>query len=174
VEAFSKADLSELQSIESLYQKCKKALLDAGIYQWGDWEGGYPDINYLKEQIIHENLFRFTGQEGLLGTVVLNREQAAIWEPIPWQKEREKAIVIHALIINPEIQGKGYGRKLLSHCEAYATEMGCTSIRLDAFTQNERSNQLYLRNGYIVRGSVFFEGKPENCREYYCYEKSLS
>lgn len=109
----------------------------------------------------------------MLGAVTLNREQAKVWQPIPWKEDERKALVIHGLVIHPRAQGKGHGQRLLELCEHWGKEKGYESIRLDAFSGNERSNRLYLRNGYRKRGSVFFPGKPEGNREYYCYEKSL-
>jgi ribosomal protein S18 acetylase RimI-like enzyme len=65
-------------------------------------------------------------------------------------------------------QGGGIARKLLKYADDFAVKNGYGTIRLDAFTQNERALRLYEKNGYEKVGSVLFRKG-----EFYCYEKKM-
>jgi len=172
---FRKGNIHDLDALDRLYQDCKADLLARGIQQWGDWEGGYPERGFLKGSLEKEELFLLEhSSSGIVGSVVLNQEQADIWSAISWLPHMERNLVIHALIISPDHQGKGYGKFLLQQSEKLAVERGFDSMRLDAFARYEHSNQMYQKKGYQKLGSVFFEGKPPGHQEYYCYEKVLS
>ncbi|WP_409253129.1 hypothetical protein V1502_04135 [Bacillus sp. SCS-153A] len=54
-----------------------------------------------------------------------------------------------------------------------ARERGYESIRLDAFSGNDRSLKFYERHGYQRLGEVSFLSKPEGHTTYYCYKKKL-
>ena len=48
------------------------------------------------------------------------------------------------MIIDPKMQGRGFGSILLENCEKYAIVQGFKYTRLDAFKKNIISNQLYI------------------------------
>lgn len=165
------AQLAQLDEICTLYSACKESLLNNNIHQWGDWDYGYPYRDYLRNCIEKKELFLFIIQEQIIGAVVLNESQSPEWNTIHWSKTNKKALVIHAMVIHPEYQNRGYGKQLLSLCEEYAIDHGYNAIRLDSFPKNTVSNKLYQNHGYANLGTVIFDMKPENNKEYFCYEK---
>jgi ribosomal protein S18 acetylase RimI-like enzyme len=112
-------------------------------------------------------------EDELVGAVILNEEQSNEWKQIKWTEINGSALVIHAMVINPKHQNKGFGKKLLVYCEEYAKENRYACLRLDSFTKNPISNKLYQKFGYKKVGVVEFNMKPEGNMEYYCYEKIL-
>jgi ribosomal protein S18 acetylase RimI-like enzyme len=170
---FCKADINDLNKVHNLYDNCKRDLLKNKIYQWGEWNDNYPDREFLNDAIIQEELFILKYNGEIIGAVVLNENQSREWKIINWSKKDGRALVIHALIIDPKQQNKGFGKKLLSFCEQYAKNNKYSSIRLDSFRKNNISNRLYQGSGYTNVGTVVFDMKPENNKEYFCYEKIL-
>ncbi len=173
MENFTAAGLSQEIGIYDLYDACKKDLLDKKIYQWGPWGNNYPGREYLRGAIEKNELYVLSIDNEIAGAVILNEKQSPEWNRIRWSEPDGRALVIHALVIAPEHQNKGYGGKLLFYCEKYAAENRYAGVRLDSFTKNAASNMLYRRSGYRSVGVVTFDMKPEGNREYYCFEKLL-
>lgn len=163
----------EFEEISLLYEKCKQDLLKKNIFQWGQWYNNYPNKEFIKIALNNNELFVLTLSDRIIGSVILNQDQSIEWNDIIWTSDSDKSLVIHAMIIDPKMQGRGFGSKLLEYCEKHAIVQGFKYTRLDAFKKNITSNQLYNNKNYKNLGSVIFDKKPENNKEYYCYEKSL-
>lgn len=173
MESFNKAAINQLDQIYGLYDACKQDLLHKQIFQWGDWGNNYPGMEFIKNSIQAGELFILSINKKIVGSVVLNDKQSPEWNGIKWSAAGGKSLVIHALVIDPKQQNKGFGKKLLTYCEEYARKNNYKSIRLDAFKKNDISNRMYQKYGYKNMGIVLFDSKPENNKEYYCYEKLL-
>jgi GNAT superfamily N-acetyltransferase len=170
---YEKASLEDLSEVIALYNNCKSYLLKNGIYQWGEWGDYYPNSEYLRNSILDKEMFVLKNGSKIIGAVILDEKQSKEWENIDWINSDGKTLVIHALVIDPIHQNKGFGKVLLLFCEQYAKDNKYLSIRLDSFKKNDISNRLYQSNGYKNLGTVIFDMKPENNKEYYCYEKIL-
>lgn len=157
-----------LEEVNHIYLRCRENLFQNGILQWDD---NYPNSEYFQACIEDKVLFVLMRDEEILGHVVLNEWESEEWSMIPWVGK--SPIVIHSLMINPSAQGKGVGAEFVTLCEVFAREQGYKSIRLDAFSGNEKALRLYTKLDYQTRGSVFFTFKPEGHREYICFEKGL-
>jgi ribosomal protein S18 acetylase RimI-like enzyme len=168
---FSRAAIHQSPTICNLYEDCKIDMIKRNIVQWGDWGDNYPGKAFVDAAIRKNELHLMNDNDAIIGAVVLNEEQSGEWQAIPWSDANGKALVIHALVIDPVFQNKGYGKKLLTYCEQYAHGHYYMCIRLDAFTKNDASNRLYIGFGYKNKGIVRFDSKPEGNEEYYCYEK---
>jgi ribosomal protein S18 acetylase RimI-like enzyme len=173
MEAFERAILERSNEINDFYLRCKEALLSKGILQWGEWGDNYPNRWYIRQAIEMHELFILEIDWKLCGAVILNEDQMKEWGSIGWDNTIQRVLVIHAFAIEPEFQGKGFGKKLLLYCEQYAAARGYNGIRLDSFEKNDISNHLYKTNGYRFVGSVMFDEKPEGNKNYFCYEKKL-
>jgi len=76
--------------------------------------------------------------------------------------------VIHRLTVHPEHQELGHASTLMLFAESKARDLGCRSIRLDAFTKNPGACALYSGRGYRNLGTVDFR-----MGVFYCFEKVL-
>jgi GNAT superfamily N-acetyltransferase len=159
---------SMLEEVNEIYLRCREYLLENGILQWDEH---YPNIVYFKECIENKVLFVLIENSEILGHVVLNEWESEEWDDISWKGN--KPIVIHSLMIHPVFQGKGIGTEFVKQCEELARKQGHKSIRLDAFSGNEKALQLYSKLGYQKRGNVIFTFKPEGHQEYICFEKEI-
>jgi ribosomal protein S18 acetylase RimI-like enzyme len=79
-------------------------------------------------------------------------------------------MVIHRLMVSPDSQGQGLGRRMLRFAERHAYDAGFAAIRLDVYTGNPRARGLYARHGYQPVGLVRF---PRRRLPFECFEKIL-
>ncbi|MDC7224573.1 MAG: GNAT family N-acetyltransferase [Spirochaetales bacterium] len=164
------ADTKNLDTLENLYSCCIEDLNSRGIFQW---DHKYPNRETHAAAIKAQEQYLIRDGEILVGAVILNESQAEEWESVNWQYEGKAPLVIHALALSPQVQGKGYGKKVLTACEEFGRKLGYESIRLDVFPGNPAALRLYEKQGYIKRGEVSFPYKPQGHQEYHCYEKKL-
>ncbi len=61
---------------------------------------------------------------------------------------RWNTLYINDLWVIPILRGKGYGRQLMLHCEAYAKTLGCRFVELGTFDFQARP--FYEKLGYRV------------------------
>jgi GNAT superfamily N-acetyltransferase len=66
-----------------------------------------------------------------------------------------KQLEIDNVIINPEIQSKGYGKYFISEIEAWAKNNGCLTVELNTYVANSRSHKFYFNQGYKILGFHF-------------------
>jgi len=164
------ADSHDLERIDHLYRACIQYLNTQEIYQWDDQ---YPNIETYITYIDKRQLYLFEEDESLIGAVIINEVQADEWQMMDWKSRVAKSRMIHALTINPDFQGKGYGQQVLKACETLCMDQGFSAIRLDAFSENPAAINLYEKNGYKKVGTVHFDYKPEGHQAYHCYEKLM-
>ena len=162
---------AELDEVWQMYQQCISTLNEAGIFQLDE---NYPSLRTLERACAAQSLFALRDDGQLAGAVILDEQQAAEWSEVHWQLTEGKTLVIHALAIPALQQGRGYGRRLLQSCEAYATTNGYQQIRLDVYSGNPVALSIYEKFNYRKVGFVDFDFKPEGCQRYYCYEKKTA
>jgi GNAT superfamily N-acetyltransferase len=113
----------------------------------------YPNISdekyqvYLEAMIPHNytQVAVFEGDEcvGLTG----------LWYGIKlWSG---KYLEIDNFIVHPDHRSKGIGKLLTDYVNQKATDLGCTMIVLDAYTQNFTAHRFYYNQGYMPRGFHF-------------------
>ncbi len=66
-----------------------------------------------------------------------------------------KYLEIDNFIVHPDYRSKGIGKLLTDYVNQKATELGCTMIVLDAYTQNFTAHRFYYNQGYMPRGFHF-------------------
>jgi len=137
------------------------------IFQWTD---NYPSFDIIATDISNKELYELYDEEEILGVICINTTQEPEYKTIDWLNKAGNPLIIHRLAINPLFQNKGLAKKLITFAEEYATEKGFDSIRLDAYSGNEKAISLYERLDYIERGKVNFSGRD---LPFICYEKIL-
>lgn len=74
--------------------------------------------------------------------------------------DENNAAELHNLAVLPEYRHKGYGKRLLDHCEKKAKEMGCNKIKIDIIEENKILKDWYLKNGFIHLFTKKFDHLP--------------
>ncbi|NUU62091.1 GNAT family N-acetyltransferase [Paenibacillus agri] len=160
----------DLEQIEKILSACKRDLEQKGIYQWNDQ---YPNTAYFLEKLEHRELYVIEHEDEIAGSFVLDEHAMPEWEEVKWRFKQGRYLLLHALFINPLIQGKGLGNRVLDFFEETAVKGQYDGIRLDVFSKNEAALKFYTKRGFEHRGDVILPFKPVDNQIYACYEKIL-
>lgn len=164
----TEAKPEELNEIHQMYRNAKVALEHKGIYQWTD---SYPNRQIIEHDIKKGILFVLKNNDIIIGAINISEEQEVEYQTIKWQFDANKVLVIHRLVVEPEQQRKGYARKLMDFAEQFARQESYTSIRLDAYSDNESVIAFYKKRAYYIRGNVYF---PNRTHPFHCMEKAIT
>ena len=82
-------------------------------------------------------------------------------------------MVLHTLVVDPEMGGLGLGSRFVAFYEDYARAQGCAVLRMDTNARNLRARRMYAQLGYREAGIVpcTFNGIPSV--QLVCLEKRL-
>lgn len=163
-----KATSSDVDSILLVTKACAKSMISKGIYQWNEH---YPNAAAFEKDIKRNELYVLTNENIIIGTIVISTFMDDEYQSIKWLTPNDKNLYIHRLAVHPDYQGQGLAQKLMDFAEAYGSENGYDSIRLDTFSQNPRNQKFYERRNYKRLGSIYFPKQSEH--PFYCYERLL-
>jgi len=68
-----------------------------------------------------------------------------------------KSMEIDHVIIDANLQGKGFGKYFLEWIYKHAIEKGCEASELNAYTSNPKSHKFYYNEGYNIYGFHFLK-----------------
>lgn len=160
--------LSDLQELYTIYRNGKAGLERQGIFQWTD---KYPTRSIIQSDLEKGVLHVLKVGSEIIGAINISEEQEEEYQSVGWQFDSTKVMVIHRLVVDVKHQGKGYAQELMDFAESFASEKGYTSIRLDAYSQNNRVLEFYAKRSYSICGQVWF---PYRELPFCCLEKEVT
>ena len=163
---FNIPDTSIVPAVMKLLERATQRLDELGIHQW---DSVYPDAGTITADIQNGTLHALMNGDKLAGILVLNEYQDPEYNDVQWAHTDEKPLILHRLCLDPDYQGKGISKLMMTHVEEYARKNNYQSIRLDAFAENWISLKLYESIGFSIQGMVHFRKG-----QFYCFEKSIS
>ena len=85
----------------------------------------------------------------------------------------ELVLVLHTLVVDPTVKGKGYGTAFVAFYEQLARETDRPYLRIDTNARNTPARALYKKLGYTEAGIVAgtFNGIPNV--QLVCLEKKV-
>ena len=146
---FRKAAKEDIAAISRIYA-ATHAAEECGKLTIGWMRDVYPTPETAEEALQRGDLFVGVAGDAIFGTAIINQRQLAEYESGHWAyavQERE-VMVLHTLVIDPELAGRGYGKGFVSFYEAYAASRGCRYLRMDTQAINKRARALYKKLGY--------------------------
>lgn len=66
-----------------------------------------------------------------------------------------KQLELDNVIVNSQIQSKGYGKKFVELIREWAKENNCKTIELNTYVQNTGSHKFYFNQGFNILGFHF-------------------
>lgn len=146
---FRKALAADLAAIEGIYDRIH-AEEEAGRASIGWVRGVYPTRATAEAALSRGDLFVEEADGGIAGTAILNRIQVDVYENAPWRYDAPEGqvMVLHTLVIDPRVKGRGLGRAFVGFYESYAREQGCPYLRMDTNARNANARAFYQTLGY--------------------------
>lgn len=162
-----KGEHPDLEELFPIYVSAKMELERKGIFQWTN---NYPTRDIIENDLRQGVLHLLKEGSEIIGAINLSEEQEKEYQSIQWKFTRGKILVIHRLVICPQHQRQGYASKLMDFAEDFAREKDYSSIRLDAYSDNQGVLGFYKKREYFIRGEVYF---PEREHPFFCMEKEV-
>lgn len=169
-----KAILADVPAIAEIYERIHDEE-EKGLAAIGWIRGVYPTADTARAAIERGDLFVMEDEDKILAAAVINQIQVPEYVDAKWQYEAkdEEVMVLHALVVDPQVKRKGCGKAFVAFYEEYAKENGCPYLRIDTNERNQRARSLYASLGYKEVGIVgcVFNGIPDV--HLVCLEKSI-
>ena len=169
-----KADAADLDAVVRVYEHVHDAE-EAGPAQVGWVRGVYPVRSTAEAALERGDLFVEEADGAVVGTGIFNRLQADVYAGAPWQYDApdDQIMVLHTLVVDPQIAGHGYGKAFVSFYEQYAKDHDCPYLRMDTNAINTAARRFYAKLGFRESGIVgcTFNGIPGV--QLVCLEKKL-
>ena len=144
-----KAKAKEIDDIEKIYNKIHlKEEKDENIIGWK--RGIYPIRKTAEDALKREDLFVMKDKGLVVGSAIINQEQVDVYKKATWiyKASDSQVMVLHTLVIDPDFNGKGYGKKFVKFYEDYAKKNKCNFLRIDTNEKNVRARTFYKKLSY--------------------------
>jgi ribosomal protein S18 acetylase RimI-like enzyme len=161
------ATKDDLPSLMALVRRVVPLMRAAGNLQWDET---YPNEAVFQRDIDLNQLWVAMVDGNIAGVAAVTTDQDPDYTQVGWNIE-EPAIVVHRLAVDPAFRGQGAAGALMQKAEEVAVERDITVLRVDTNTQNEATQRLFPKLGYILAGEISLEFRPG--LRFLCYEKRL-
>lgn len=153
--SFRKATTADISQISAIYDAIHTAE-ETGHLTIGWARGVYPVRKTAEDALNRGDLFVAVQDETIVGAAIINCLQVDVYEGAPWHYPAadEEVMVLHTLVIDPDVMGTGIGRSFVDYYEQYALASGCPYLRMDTNARNVKARRLYERLGYSEIGIV--------------------
>jgi len=157
------AQPSDLEELSALLQAVLIQLRTQGN---GQWDAEYPSREDIVQDLAHETLYVIRRTQQIVAAITIDQNTPQEYSQLSWNNP-PPVVSFHRLMVHPAFQGQGLAKALLHFAETIAQRDHASSIRLDAFAENEAANHLYQVLGYREVGKLAFRTGT-----FCCYEKS--
>ena len=170
-----KACEADILAIAGIYDRIL-AKEEAGQATIGWARGVYPTEDFARMALAADDLFVLEDGVKICATARINQVQVPEYRNADWRYAdvpENEIMVLHTLVVDPQIAGHGYGRAFVAFYEQYAKEHGCPYLRMDTNVINTAARRFYAKLGFRESGIVgcTFNGIPGV--QLVCLEKKL-
>lgn len=150
-----KAAEQDVPAVAAIYD----AILDreeAGLSTVGWIRGVYPTAETARKALESGTLFVLEDGGEVVAAARLDQDHEPAYDDCQWSWDApdNQVMVLHTLVVRPDLAGRGYGRQFVAFYEQYARERGCPCLRLDTNERNAAARRLYAKLGYREAGII--------------------
>ena len=119
-------------------------------------KGGFPSDEMVKNAIAEKDQFIGIEDGQIVAAYIMNHDCDEAYHTVRWLTDAEdkEMVVLHALRVLPEYDGRGYSKQLVQHAIDTARERGLKSIRLDCIEGNDIPQKMYMSFGFAYVDTV--------------------
>ena len=136
-----------IEALQSLVHRAYSSLAERGLNYWGTRQ----TLEDTERRVRSGECWLAIEGERLVGTVLLKQPRPQ--GVCDWY-QREDVRSFHQLAVDPELQGRGLGTRLIRHLEARAAASGAAELALDTSEHAAHLIAWYERLGYRLVGQV--------------------
>lgn len=168
------ATLTDLDAVVSIYDAIHDRE-EAGRSTTGWVRSIYPTRATAEEAIRAGELFVMETDGRVIAAARINQIQGAEYVAADWSQNVPecKVMVLHTLVVSPDMAGMGCGTRFVGFFEKYATHQNCPYLRMDTNERNIAARALYRKLGYQEVGIVSCVFNGINGVRLVCLEKTL-
>lgn len=159
--------MEELTDVMELIGRVVPRMRESGNLQWDDH---YPnDFAFISD--IEKGLLWVAEIDGkIVGIAAITTDQAPEYADVGWDIT-ETAIVVHRLAVDLAYRGRGIAAALMQQAESLASQRGIQAVRVDTNTENQATQKLLPKLGYVCAGEIGLAFRPG--LRFLCYEKRV-
>ena len=158
----------DLPALMGLVRRVVPLMRATGNLQWDET---YPNDAVFQRDIDLNQLWIAEVNGSIAGVAAITMDQEPDYTQVGWDIS-EPAIVVHRLAVDPAFRGQGAAGVLMQKAEEVAVERGISALRVDTNTNNEATQRLFPKLGYLLAGEISLEFRPG--LRFLCYEKRLT
>ncbi|WP_020607739.1 GNAT family N-acetyltransferase [Spirosoma spitsbergense] len=158
---------ADLPALVNLLKRVVPLMNRAGNFQWDDH---YPNETVFRQDIVKKQLWVAEINRQIAGVAALTEDQEPEYAQVGFDLG-QRAIVTHRLAVDPAFQGQGVAVALLAQAEQIALERGIRFLRIDTNSENQITQKLFPKAGYIYTGEITLGFRPG--LRFLAYEKKL-
>lgn len=150
---FRRASEQDIPEILAIIRQAQSYFKEHGIDQW---QGGYPNINTIQEDIDKEYGYVLLKDNHIAATVAVSFDGEETYENIyngAWLSNQPYA-VIHRLAINNELKGIGLASIVMEHIFELCRQKGIGCIKVDTHQENIPMQRLLEKNQFRYCGII--------------------
>jgi len=159
--------VEDVPAVVALVRRAVPLMQADGNFQW---DAEYPDAGVFERDAALDQLWLTEDGERIVGVAAITTDQEPEYAEVGWDL-RERAVVVHRLVVDPACRGKGVATALMLQAEAVARARGIAVLRVDTNTRNEATQRLFPKLGYAFSGEIGLGFRPG--LRFNCYEKRL-
>lgn len=171
---FRRAEMGDLDAIAAIYDEIHGEI-EAGRASIGWIRGVYPTRATAEAAIQLGDMYVEVEDGGIVAAARINQHQGPEYDGASWSYDAppEQVLVLHTLVVDPAVKGRGCGTAFVRFYEELARTTGRPYLRIDTNARNTPARALYARLGYTEAGIVAgtFNGIPGV--ELVCLEKKV-
>ena len=140
---------ADIPGVAAIYEKIHSEE-EVGRTTIGWQRGVYPTRATAETALSLGDLFVGESGDRIAAAMRLNQEQVDVYVSAAWEHPAppEQVMVMHTLVVDPELGRRGIAARMIAFYERYALEAGCPFLRIDTNERNLRARGMYRKLGY--------------------------
>lgn len=174
VKVVRRAEENEFEAVKQMYWDIIDAMKGSNLDIM--WEKDlYPSNDMIKNAIAAGEMFVLDDGGTICGAMVFNEEGNESYINGSWGVDAAQGefMVIHALGVHPDYQGKGCGGILVDEAAYIAKAAGKKAVRLDVLGNDVPAIKLYESKGYEYHDTIRMYYVDTGWTDFLLYEKVL-
>lgn len=140
--------------LDSLWPMVRRAVAKMNAEGSDQWGPDYPLPEDYADDIRRGELIVAAAPDGrILGAACPTTAPEESYAAIDWTVPGP-AMVIHRMVVDPEVQRSGIALALFQHAEALARAQGIPVIHVDTYSENQKMQGLFRKLGFERRGEI--------------------